>query len=559
MLARALRLWRTVRWLKPVQVLARLWHILHTPSVSEKALPQRADFTERGVPSEWVLPARRKPSMLGPVEFQFLNETNTLEVCGWDEPSVAKLWRYNLHYFDDLNAHESAARKEWHQALVGRWITENPPFEGSGWEPYPTSLRIVNWIKWALSGHADLSSEFERSLALQARWLRKRLEHHLLGNHLFVNAKALIFAGVWFGDSPEGREWFRVGERILEKQIPEQFLKDGGQFERSPMYHALGLEDLLDLLNVCRAFSRCEFVRNSRVLSEAALRPRISRALNFLEHVSFADGRLAHFNDSAAGVSPDNAELMRYSGELGVAGSAEQPGLAARKVRSALESGYVRISDEQFEAIVDVAPIGPDYLPGHAHADTLSFESYFRGLPLIVNSGTSEYGLGEERLRQRGTAAHSTVCVDGQNSSEVWSGFRVARRARPIGLDVRESADEVVVACGHDGYCRLSGSPVHKRRWRLSSAGLEVEDRIDGNFDKAVAHFHLHPDVKVSQQTARVFQLQCGDECLEMRVHTGCAELLDSSYHPEFGLVQRSQQIAVQLEGNHSRVQFVPT
>ena len=295
------------------------------------------------------------------------------------------------------------------------------------------------------------------------------------------------------------------------------------------------------------------------MLSEAALRPRISRALNFLEHVSFADGRLAHFNDSAAGVSPDNAELMRYSGELGVAGSAEQPGLAARKVRSALESGYVRISDEQFEAIVDVAPIGPDYLPGHAHADTLSFESYFRGLPLIVNSGTSEYGLGEERLRQRGTAAHSTVCVDGQNSSEVWSGFRVARRARPIGLDVRESADEVVVACGHDGYCRLSGSPVHKRRWRLSSAGLEVEDRIDGNFDKAVAHFHLHPDVKVSQQTARVFQLQCGDECLEMRVHTGCAELLDSSYHPEFGLVQRSQQIAVQLEGNHSRVQFVPT
>jgi hypothetical protein len=24
--------------------------------------------------------------------------------------------------------------------------------------------------------------------------------------------------------------------------------------------------------------------------------------------------------------------------------------------------------------ILDVAPVGPDYLPGHAHADTLSFE-----------------------------------------------------------------------------------------------------------------------------------------------------------------------------------------
>ena len=54
-----------------------------------------------------------------------------------------------------------------------------------------------------------------------------------------------------------------------------------------------------------------------------------------------------------------------------------------------------------------------------------------------MNSGTSEYGLGEERQRQRGTAAHNTVVIDGENSSEVWAGFRVARRARARLLDAR--------------------------------------------------------------------------------------------------------------------------
>ncbi len=53
---------------------------------------------------------------------------------------------YNLHYFDWINARDSsddiAAR--W----IMRWIAENPAPGGNGWEPYPLSLRIVNWIKW---------------------------------------------------------------------------------------------------------------------------------------------------------------------------------------------------------------------------------------------------------------------------------------------------------------------------------------------------------------------------------------------------------------------------
>ena len=54
------------------------------------------------------------------------------------------------------------------------------------------------------------------------------------------------------------------------------------------------------------------------------------------------------------------------------------------------------------EAVVlcDIGRIGPDYLPGHAHADTLSFELSLAGERVIVNSGISEYGLSSERIRR---------------------------------------------------------------------------------------------------------------------------------------------------------------
>ena len=38
------------------------------------------------------------------------------------------------------------------------------------------------------------------------------------------------------------------------RELPEQILADGGHFELSPMYHALVLEDLLDLVNIARRY-----------------------------------------------------------------------------------------------------------------------------------------------------------------------------------------------------------------------------------------------------------------------------------------------------------------
>src|SRR5690606_6965016 len=106
--------------------------------------------------------------LVGPTRFRLLNREEDLAIVGWDDPQLAKLWRYNQHYFDDVIAEGWREREVWHQELIGRWIDDNPPGQGSGWEPYPTSLRIVNWIKWALARGA-LPTNTRMSLTVQVR------------------------------------------------------------------------------------------------------------------------------------------------------------------------------------------------------------------------------------------------------------------------------------------------------------------------------------------------------------------------------------------------------
>lgn len=478
-----------------------------------------------------MTPACREQSIGADGVFEFLGISGVLSEIGWTGPKREKLWRYNQHYFDDLNALNARSRKHLHESLMQAWVSQNPPAHGEAWESYPTSLRIVNWIKWALSGNVFPEACLQ-SLAVQVRWLTDRLEFHLLGNHLFSNAKALVFAGLYFSGE-EANHWRDTGLKILSDQVSEQILTDGGQFERSTMYQALAFEDMLDLCNVAACYSDRLGAAGLKQLGN--WRRCVTEMWRWMLVMSHPDGGLAFFNDAAFGVAPTLQELEAYAERLGF----KRPSVDLRAMVTSLnESGYLRLQSDRMTMLLDVAPIGPDYLPGHAHADTLSFELSVAMRRVFVNSGTSCYGVSAERLRQRGTSAHNTVTVNGLDSSEVWSGFRVARRARPISLSIECRADGVQVVCAHDGYMRVSGRPIHKRSWSLADDVLVVEDLVTGACKKAEARFHIHPDVSLlidsDNQSGRL-TLQ-GGQVLIWGVEKGKARVEQSTYHPRFGV-----------------------
>jgi len=451
------RVLHTVRYLKPVQVYGRVYRP-KPRVVASGSIPQT-----RTLAGAWTPGIAREDSRIGSNQFRFLNVERRIET--WNDAGIPKLWLYNLHYFDSPTAD-----------LIDKWIAENPIGLGNGWEPYPLSLRICNWIKWHLSGNL-LNESALRSLALQAAYLARSVEYHLLANHLLANAKALVFAGAFFSGG-FADEWLASGLRILAAQLPEQILGDGAHFERSPMYHSIILEDVLDLVNMGRAYR--------------GLLPNWSgvagRMLGWLQQMTHPDRGVAFFNDTAFGIAPDPDTLAGYARTLGI-----RP-----ETRPLGESGYIRLENDRALVLFDAAPVGPDYQPGHAHADTLSFELSVNGSRSIVNSGISTYENNGDRHTQRGTAAHNTVCVDGQDSSEVWSAFRVARRARPLNVktDRRTFAE-----AAHDGYTRLKDPVIHTRRIDLGETELRITDTLQAKREhRAELYFHLHPAAEAKIQ-----------------------------------------------------------
>lgn len=534
------RLWRTVRHLKPIQILGRARLALMRPRPDLRPAPAL-----RGSSGPWVEPPPREPTLVGPQRLRLLNQEHELDAIKWDDAALPLLWRYHLHYFDDLNARDAEARKDWHRVLIDRWIRENPPGIGTGWAPYPVSLRIVNWIKWFLRGEAP-RGHWLHSLAVQSRWLARRVEWHLLGNHLFANAKALAFAGLYF-DGEEANQWLQQGLRIFERELSEQILPDGGHFERSPMYHALALEDMLDLLNLMRA--RPTDALLARRL-QTKLRTCAQRMLYWLRCMCHPDGGIAFFNDAAHGMAPANRHIEEYAARLGI--DADPPPIAG--VTWLHDSGYVRVARGDIVALLDVAPVGPDYQPGHAHADTLSFELSCGTRRVVVNGGTSCYGTCPQRLRERGTAWHSTVEVAGQDSSEVWHSFRVGRRARVH--EVRIAGWTVEAA--HDGYRFLNGAPMHRRRWHFEDAALVVEDSVSPGIHPAVARYHLGPGLRIKRDEASAVWLVCsgGQVLARVQVEVGTASAARSEYAPCFGLREPIDTLEVVLNDGYARLRW---
>lgn len=523
----------TIRYLKPVQVYGRILFKLRRPKPDTREAP-----SVREKQNAWQVSAARNQSIFSPDRFKFLNqygEGSDSEI--WNSKHHSRLWLYNLHYFDDLNAINSAERSSWHFNLIKRWISENTPGYGVGWEPYPLSLRIVNWIKWTLSGNS-IDHAIRNSLAIQVRYLCRRIEFHILGNHLFTNAKALVFAGCFF-EGKEAENWLKLGIKILEEEISEQILEDGGHFERSPMYHALAFEDMLDLTNLAATFPK-DFAKWKMLASD--LPQKVESMGGWLKTMCHPDGEISFFNDAAKNISPSPEELFDYAKRLGYEISNSDQQVVYLK-----ESGYIRVEKDNAVLLIDVAQLGPEYLPAHAHADTLSYELSVFGQRVIVNSGTSRYGLGVEREYERSTAAHTTLEINGLNSSEVWAGFRVARRAYPSYISVKQESDRVIIEAAHTGYRRLKGQPVHKRSWVFGGNSLKVSDAIEGDYASAISYIHLHPSVSIKKADGSGVIIWQQEE-LSWKVNGADVKVKPSRWCPEFGLTIPSSCLSLYLE-----------
>ena len=488
--------------------------------------------------------------------FCFLRQSKPYRLghVDWVSKDMPKLWRYNLHYFDYL--HDPHRSYDSRSRLITDWIQHNPEGTEDAWEPYTASLRIVNWIKFFLAmGHSSvkertdelLMDEWVESLYQQALWLEQNIEYHFLANHYLKNGVALFFAGVYFEGSDADR-WLQKGLKILREELDEQFLADGGHFERSPMYHSICLVDYLDVLNLAQGSSA---VIPCDIVNEFAR--QVTKAVDFLNGICLPDGTIPLFNDSALGIAPTPYQISAYAGQvLGYKPPAQSTRVMVRTYPS---SGYYVCRQHDDMIIVDCGPIGAEYNPAHAHCDTLSYELAIEGRPVVVDSGVYDYEPSEERAYARSTRAHNTVMIDGEEQSEIWGVFRVARRAEPLSAHMEQTAHNAIQFEGaHDGYVRLSGRPIHTRRisYRYEEASWVITDIVKGDGRHQMESLvHIHPDLTVAQLSPdsiridhegnAVAIIEASNAC-QMTIERGC-------YFPEFGLSQKNLVLAFSCSG----------
>ena len=507
----------TLKYLKTSQFLFRLKYLFKYPT----KIHTSEYFLKLGW--YWNGPTLYSQSIYGIDKVKFLNQKGTIKSpTDWNSTTYSKLWLYNLHYFDDLNSTNYKNREPLHYLFINKWVQENPPCFGNGWEPYPLSIRLVNWVKW-FSKKEKVEQKYLRSIAQQASALSQKLEYHILGNHLFANAKALTFVGVYL-QGVEANKYLRLGLELLDREIKEQFLVDGAHFELSPMYHEILLWDLLeliDLANTCQNSQLLERLSSWELVAE--------KALQWLKSMIHPDGEISFFNDAAISIAASPDEIFNYADKLGF-NSKGSPSLLT--INHA--SGYSRVQNENYTLLFDHANVGPDYLPGHAHADSLSFELSVGLQRVFVNSGTSLYGVSKERLRQRETAAHNTVVVNGQSSSEVWSGFRVARRAYTKLLKAEENSNNVILSASHNGYERLKPKVTHTRTINASTDSFIITDELTIKTE-AEFNLHVHPDVEVKQLDETSLELKLVNKTKLILTSSQACLIRESTWHPEFG------------------------
>ena len=526
------RYWHTLRHVPVSRLVSRLfynsrkgWAIKQAKRVSGNSV--------KGNPmaSFWPKPGGTFRIEEGASSLNLLNQSYSYaHGWDWDAQDRSALWQFNLNYFHYIHAWSPEVAEK----VCADWIAANPLGHEPAWHPYPTSLRIINWIKYGFQNPTIQKSLFE-----QLVYLARFCEHHLGGNHLLENVRALLFGSKFFSSSGEAKKWSETALKILSDELPRQILQDGGHFERSPMYHAIVLEGLIDIWHL---------------VDEQSLPPSfedaVCRMLQYQNMLTHPDGNIALFSDAAHGVALPTAELNAYASSICA--------LNSETVSDFAESGYFIFEDESVYFVLDAGPIGPKDLPAHGHADIFSFELSIGGLRFVVDTGVSAYGETEIRQHERSTAAHNTVTIDGRSQAECWGSFRVGRRYDPSDRIFSTTSNGFLFSGSFDGFSKLIGDGlVHTREVSFESdkGRMSFNDIISGSGNHFfTSRLHLHPEVNV-MDTDRGVVLARGDVQV---LFTSDSDYVieDSWYSPEFGMRVANRVIALKDQFPRQRVSF---
>lgn len=468
--SKGLLLINTVRYLKPKQLINQVVVRFKPKESFWKYEKKGANYKPvnlwiKGLDDDPVFTRRFKPDDILDNLLTLLNETRKLGK--WNYKEASHLWNFNVHYLEYLvplyslwkSTGDDKYKAKMNQILAD-WYNAGSKEQDSN-QSYTISLRIVNQL--IIADAVDDKQRLYESIYAQYRYLLKHQETHLLGNHYLENLKAIVICSVVFSEDDVYRKYIR---KFL-KELDEEITTDGLHFELSLMYHKIVLEDLIRVGVVLKDACKSEYEQ---------IRNKIQRMVTALYSLEYGINRTPLFNDAGDNVAKPKEALFRICEILFDVKPEKKDNIA----------GYFKLYDGNITLIMDCGKLAPSYMPGHSHCDCLSYELFYDGKPVIVNSGTFQYQ-GDNRKYFRSTAAHNTVKINGHEQSELWGEHRAGRRIR----EVKSKIDGSTII---GSYTNFLGE-CHQRKIKLEDGTLTVLDKTDGVGE---SYLHLAPGLACS-------------------------------------------------------------
>ncbi|MGF1496352.1 MAG: alginate lyase family protein [Elainellaceae cyanobacterium] len=478
------------------------------------------------------------------------------------DPRVAgnfrNIWEKNRHHHLTIlaTAYAISGDDRYASAVesqIQQWLDQNPVLTGINWtSSLEVAIRLIGWV-WIErllrgSGSGDRLFGAAGLLWPSIYWHQWMLAQHYshgssANNHLVGEMAGLLIAALAWPVFEASNQWQALASSILEREVERQTYRSGLNREQAFSYQIFALEFFV--------LAGLEAERWRRSLSDT-YRTWVTRMLEVLPALVDVGGNLPAYGDSDDGkvlvLRPMQASRLDWllrighmwlgaqvplpsgdSGRLaatllypesaghgqpdptpGPVAEAASPNLASVGFEDA--GLYVLAShrgqpDEVF-CLADAGPLGFLSIAAHGHADALSFSLSVGGVPVIVDPGTYVYH-SEPHWRDyfKGTRAHNTLTVDGEDQSEPGGAFLWLRKANTVVQRWEPAAAGGDLVAEHDGYCRLSEPVMHQRQLCLRDRQLSIVDTVRG----AGAHrlewrLHFAPwcSVTLAGQSGRV-------------------------------------------------------
>lgn len=370
-----------------------------------------------------------------------------------------------------------------------------------------------------------LTSMVEHARHTRAYYTRHKSYFNVSPNWGLMESNGLAHMGILFPEFKEAGDWCSEAMSRFEEQIRMQLTAEGMQVERASGYHLVCTFCFLQILDLA--------LRNNVRVSDTYLR-NTEKMIDFVIGIMKPHGYFPMLKDGdesdvfgerasyglwedinnlnmledandlrwvlKAGARLFNRPDMLYIATHGKAGKRPETGSTA-----APEAGFYTMrtgwNTDDLYLVFTCGELGvKDQNCVHGHADALSIDVSGYGETLLIDPGRYIYE-GPDRIWFKGTSAHNTVAVDGQDSSELADEWMFKTQANS---EVRcwSSTDRFDYVDGrHDGYRRLGDPVTHRRRicfvkphfWLILD-DLTAQDRHA--YDQ---YFHFGPQADLRQ------------------------------------------------------------